>query len=72
LQSYEGDESFATMGVNFGNWIIQLDKRISDHGSKLTESANDPWGVGASYYNNYSNVPDPDIILSIGIPFGKL
>ncbi|MBT6752310.1 MAG: hypothetical protein HOA74_01330 [Candidatus Thioglobus sp.] len=72
LQSYEGDESFATMGVNFGNWIIQLDKRISDNGSKLTESANDPWGVGASYYNNYSNVPDPDIILSIGIPFGKL
>lgn len=72
LQNYSGMEDFATVGVNFGDWIVQLDKRISDNGSKFTESANDPWGVGASYYNNYSNVPDPDIILSVGIPFGSL
>ncbi|MBT4747152.1 MAG: hypothetical protein HOO11_04020 [Candidatus Thioglobus sp.] len=72
LQNYSGMEDFATVGINFGDWIIQLDKRISDNGSTFTESANDPWGVGASYYNNYSNVPDPDIILSVGIPFGSL
>jgi hypothetical protein len=72
LQDYSGMEDFATVGINFGDWIVQLDKRISDNGSKFTESANDPWGVGASRYNNYSNVPDPDIILSIGIPFGSL
>lgn len=72
LQNYSGMEDFATVGINFGDWIVQLDKRISDNGSKFTESANDPWGVGASYYNNYSNVPDPDIILSVGIPFGAL
>ena len=72
LQDYSGMEDFATVGINFGDWIVQLDKRISDNGSKFTESANDPWGVGVSRYNNYSNVPDPDIILSIGIPFGSL
>ena len=71
LKDYSGKEDFVTVGINFGNSIVQLDIRTSDNRSKLTESANDPWGVGASYYNNYSNVPDPDIILSIGIPFGS-
>ena len=71
LKNYSGKEDFVTVGINFGDLIVQLDIRTSDNGSTLTESANDPWGVGASYYNNYSNVPDPDIILSIGIPLGN-
>ena len=71
LKDYSGKEDFVTVGINFGDLIVQLDIRTSDNGSTLTESANDPWGVGASYYNNYSNVPDPDIILSIGIPLGS-
>jgi len=27
LQNYSGMEDFATVGVNFGDWVIQLDKR---------------------------------------------
>ncbi|MBT6359438.1 MAG: hypothetical protein HOJ52_01070, partial [Candidatus Thioglobus sp.] len=38
LQDYSGMEDFATVGINFGDWIVQLDKRISDNGSKFTES----------------------------------
>ena len=71
LKDYSGKEDFVTVGINFGDLIVQLDIRTSDNGSTLTESANDPWGVGASYYNNYSNVPDPDIIPSFGIPLGS-
>jgi hypothetical protein len=69
IEKYDGMEGFAIVGINFGDYIVQLDKRISNRGSSFTESANDPWGVGTSYYNNYDNIPDPDIIFSIGIPW---
>ncbi len=67
-ESYSGGENFITTGIIINHWVIQVDRRITDNKSKWSESAYDPYGVGASYYNAIS-IPDPEFIFHIGRSF---
>lgn len=64
-EKYSGRENYASAGIIVNKWVIQIDKRISDNKSQWSKSANDPWGVGASYYQSAS-IPNPQILFHIG------
>lgn len=67
--TYSGGEDYISVGVTIGQWAFQVDKRVSNNGSKWTESANDPYGVGSNYFNSSSRIPDPAFIFHIGAAF---
>ncbi|PSV95193.1 hypothetical protein C9I88_13415 [Photobacterium iliopiscarium] len=64
--TYSGYESYFSTGLIIKNFLIGADFRFTDNRSKVNKTAHDPWQVGPSYNNNYSNIPDPEIILFIG------
>ncbi len=68
-EDYSGGESYLSFGFSSGQWIFQIDKRISDNRSDWSESAYDPYGVGQSYYKSLNGIPDPEILFQIGYIF---
>lgn len=66
---YSGGESYLSIGFSSGQWIFQIDKRISDNRSDYSESAYDPYGVGQSYSKSLNRIPDPEILIQIGYVF---
>lgn len=68
-ESYDGGETFATIGLLINRFTFQIDTRISNDRSSYSEAGNDPWGVGATWYDRYDGIPDPDYIFSVGYAF---
>lgn len=65
-EDYSGGETFVTIGTIINRWTFQVDMRVSDEKSGWSESANDPWGVGQSYSDNFEGIPDPKYIFEVG------
>ena len=69
-EKYSGGETFFTVSLaTDANWVLKVEKRISDNRSKSSTNANDPWRVGASYSSSYKGVPDPALLISVGRSF---
>lgn len=67
-EKYSSREDYASIGIIYNHFVIQVDKRISNNKGHWSESANDPYGVGRSY-NKSMDIPGPDIIFNIGLGF---
>jgi hypothetical protein len=65
-EDYSGGEAFVTAGLIANGWTLQVDWRITDNRSEWSENAYDPWGVGASYRDEFDGIPDPEVVFHVG------
>jgi len=59
-EDYSGNEAYLTIGLE----RMQIALRITNNGSSYSEEAWDPWGVGGSWEDSHTGIPDPEIILN--------